>query len=57
MIGGNLKELRFGIDAGQRLDAISASLAVQVRYSYAVVEQVLDIPNNRTISRSTLRIS
>jgi hypothetical protein len=48
VIGRGLKEARFGVDVGQRLDAISPKLAVQGRYSYAVVEQVLDIPNNRS---------
>ena len=48
VIGRDLKELRFGVDVGQRLDRISPRLSVQGRYSYAVVEQVLDIPNNRS---------
>ena len=48
VVGRNLKELRIGIDAGQRLDAISPKLSVQGRYSYAFVERVIDIPNNRS---------
>ena len=48
VIGRDLKELRVGVDVGQRLDRISPRLSVQGRYSYAVVEQVLDIPDNRS---------
>jgi hypothetical protein len=48
VIGRHLNEMRFGVDVGQRLDQISPKLAVQGRYSYAVVERVLDIPNNRS---------
>lgn len=48
VVGSRLKELRFAVDAGQRLDAISPNLIVQARYSYAIVEQVLDIPHNRS---------
>jgi hypothetical protein len=48
VLGRNLNELRFAIDAGQRLDAISSRLSVYGRYSYAVVEKVLDIANNRS---------
>jgi hypothetical protein len=46
--GRNLKELRLALDAGRRLDLISPKLSVQARYSYAVVEHVLDVPNNRS---------
>jgi hypothetical protein len=48
VIGRNLKELRLAIDAGQRLDIISKRLSVQARYSYAFVQRVLDVPNNRS---------
>ena len=48
VIGRHLKEMRIGVDVGQRLDRISPKLAVQGRYSYAVVERVLDIANNRS---------
>ena len=48
VIGRDLKETRLALDAGQRLDRISPKLSVQARYSYAIVEQVLDIPNNRS---------
>jgi hypothetical protein len=47
-LGSDLKELRFGVDAGRRLDAISPKLSVQGRYSYAVVERALDIGHNRS---------
>jgi hypothetical protein len=48
VLGRNLQEVRFGVAAGTRLDAISPRLAVQARYSYAVVEKVLDLPNDRS---------
>jgi hypothetical protein len=48
VLGRNLKEMRVAIDAGQRLDAISPRLAVAGRYSYALVERVLDLPNDRS---------
>ncbi len=47
-LGSDLKELRLGVDAGQRLGAISPKLSVQARYSYAVVERALDIRHNRS---------
>ena len=48
VLGRYLKELRFAVDAGQRLDAISDRLSVSGRYSYAVVEQIDDLSNNRS---------
>ena len=48
VLGRRLKEIRIGVDAGQRLDAISPNLFVEGRYSYAFVERVIDIPNNRS---------
>ena len=48
VLGRNLKELRIAVDVGQRLDAISPKLSVEGRYSYALAERVLDIPNNRS---------
>jgi hypothetical protein len=48
VVGRHLHELRAAVDAGLRLDAISPRLAVQGRYSYAWVERVLDVPNNRS---------
>jgi hypothetical protein len=48
VVGRSLRELRIAVDAGHRLDAISPRLSVDGRYAYAFVEQVLDIPNNRS---------
>lgn len=48
VLGRNLKELRIGVDAGQRLDRISDRLSVSGRYTYAVVEKVVELPNNRS---------
>jgi len=48
VLGRNLNEVRIGVDVGHRLDAISDRLSVSGRYSYAVVEKVLDLPNNRS---------
>ncbi len=49
VVGQRLKEMRVSVDAGQRLTAISPSLYLQGRYSYAFVERVLDdVPNNRS---------
>lgn len=47
-LGRDLKELRLGFDAGQRLSAISENLSLQGRYSYAFVERVLGVPDNRS---------
>ena len=47
-IGYALREVRLGVSAGRRLDTVSPRLSVQGRYSYAIVEQVLGIPNNRS---------
>lgn len=48
VLGRNLKEIRVGVAAGRRLDAISPRLAIQGRYNYAFVEKVLKVPNNRS---------
>lgn len=48
VVGRHLRELRLAVDAGIHLDAISPRLALQGRYSYAWVERVLDVPNNRS---------
>jgi hypothetical protein len=48
VLGRNLNEVRIALDAGHRLDAISSRLSVYGRYSYAFVEKVLDIGNNRS---------
>lgn len=55
VLGRNLKELRLGIDAGQRLDAVTPRLSLEGQYLYAFVERVLDVPNNR--SNATIAIS
>jgi hypothetical protein len=47
-VGRNLREISVAVDAGQRLDAISDRLSVSARYSYAMVEQVDDVSNNRS---------
>lgn len=48
VLGRNLNEVRFVVDAGHRLDAIWERLSVSARYSFALVETVLDIQNNRS---------
>jgi hypothetical protein len=48
VVGRGLRELRLAVDVGQRLDFLSPRLAVQGRYSYAFVENVLDVPNDRS---------
>ena len=48
VVGQRLKEVRLTVAAGQRLNAISPRLYVQGRYSFAFVERVLDIPNDRS---------
>jgi hypothetical protein len=48
VVGRKLTELRLAVDVGRRLDAISRRLSVQGHYSYAFVEKVLTVPNNRS---------
>jgi hypothetical protein len=48
VLGRNLNEVRVAIDVGRRMDAISDRLSISGRYSYALVEKVLDLPNNRS---------
>jgi hypothetical protein len=48
VVGRRLRELGVAADVGVRLDAISPRLAVQGRYAYTWVEQVLGIPNDRS---------
>lgn len=48
VVGRRLKELRFGADAGQRLDGMLGGMWVQAGYRYSIVQRVLDIPNNRS---------
>ena len=47
VLGRRLKELRIAVNAGVRLERVSPRLFVEGDYSYAFVERVLDIPNNR----------
>jgi hypothetical protein len=47
-LGERLKQLLIAVDAGQRLDPISPRLSIQGRYSYAFVERVIEVPNNRS---------
>lgn len=54
VVGRRLQELRIAVDAGRRLDAISPRLAVQGRYAYAFVQQVFDVPNNRSNATAEL---
>lgn len=53
--GFGLRELRLALDGGVRLDALSPRLALTSRYQYAAVEDVLDVPNNR--SNGTLALN
>jgi hypothetical protein len=48
VVGRGLRELRLAVDVGRRLDFLSPRLAVQGRYSYAFVEDVLDVPDDRS---------
>jgi hypothetical protein len=48
VVGRNLKEVRLGVAVGQRLDALTPRLSVQGSYSYAIVQKVVDVPNNRS---------
>ena len=47
-LGERLREVRIAVDVGRRLDAITPRLSVEGRYSYAFVERVIDVPNNRS---------
>ena len=44
----DLKEVRLSVDAAQPLTVVSPRLVVQEQDAYAIVERVLDIPNNRS---------
>lgn len=55
VVGFGLRELRVAVDAGVRLEQVSPRLAVSTRYQYAAVEDVLDVPNNR--SNASLTVS
>jgi hypothetical protein len=48
VLGRDLKELQLGMDVRRRIDAISQNFYIQGNYTYAFVERVLDIPNNRS---------
>ncbi len=48
VVGFGLRELRMAVDGGVRLDPISTRLALSTRYQYTAVEDVLDVPNNRS---------
>jgi hypothetical protein len=48
VVGRRLKELKFGAQAGQRLDGLLPGLSVQAGYMYTMVGRVLDVPNNRS---------
>ena len=48
VVGRDLNELRLAVDAGVRLDPISSRLTISGSYSYAIVERVVSIPNNRS---------
>jgi hypothetical protein len=56
VLGRHLKELKLGLDASYRLDAISPSVSVSGHYAYAIVERVLDIPNNRSNADAALHL-
>jgi hypothetical protein len=47
-LGERLKEVRLAVDAGRRLDVISPRLSIEGRYSYAFVEEVIDVPVDRS---------
>jgi hypothetical protein len=46
--GRRLKQIRFAVDAGRRLDELSRRLSVSGRYAYTVVERVLEVSHNRS---------
>lgn len=48
VVGRGLRELRLAVDVGRRLDFLSPRLALEGRYSYALVERVMDVSTNRS---------
>jgi len=48
VIGRYLDELRLAVDAGVRVDALSPRFSISGRYSYAFVEEVLDLNLDRS---------
>jgi hypothetical protein len=55
VIGRRLREMRLAVDAGRRLDEITRRLIVSGRYTYAVVQRVLALPNNRSNAELALQ--
>lgn len=55
VIGRHLNELRVGVDASYRLDAVSRNLMVSGHYAYALVERVLDTRNDRSNATVAVR--
>lgn len=55
VLGRRLHEARLVINASHRLDALSRRVTIGARYGYALVERVLDVPNNR--SNLTVNVS
>jgi hypothetical protein len=48
VVGRNLNELRLAVDVGQRLDSISDRLSISGNYTFAFVEKVIGLQNNRS---------
>jgi hypothetical protein len=48
VIGRQLNELRVGGDVSYRLTAIAPAISIGGHYTYAFVEQVIGVPNNRS---------
>jgi len=47
-LGRHLREVRAGAAVGQRLDVLSPKLSLQMEYTFARVERVLDLRNDRS---------
>jgi hypothetical protein len=47
-LGRNMNEVRMGIDVGRRLDAITPRLSVSGSYSFAFVQEVINVASNRS---------
>ena len=48
VIGFDLKEVSFAVDAAQRIKGIANGFAVQAKYGYSVVQRALGISHNRS---------
>ena len=48
VVGFGLKELNLSADVAQRLDVLLRGLSLEGRYTYSIVERVLDISHNRS---------